>query len=457
MLIADIENGTTLLHKSIETHSKFMARRNYELANYAQCVERQLRLDGYKIVKVIPDGEITDTIDKLREIRNTNVENYCEAVPQADISDELELKRIAAKQERDLDERLKFEKKKLSDRYLIPVTPQLVKQDMDGIYSKLRLNYYLTIGAEYLSDRDKASVETLLGDDNLLFAPDANKWLLAGKIALLHKIGLPDFLANVGNDELTNCDSRAIDFNQKLISDFSCFPLLRHFGLKIDPKAKPLTNIEKVLGRIGKNLIKDAEKKKQKKAGGYQIISIFNLDAAIFDAWLKRDFRERNDNSKSEMPILRRQLPNNNICSEELTTIADSQKRLREHSIMAIAPNPEYDNDGWEDIPPSELVEEPVMAISSNTPQLKVGVRVKYIGNRFQSIYGGDRILTVSAVNGFEITCERPDTGTFTTWIKADELAIAPTIFASPPHPMPLLVTLKNKIIYSEMKIMGKS
>ena len=157
------------------------------------------------------------------------------------------------------------------------------------------------------------------------------------------------------------------------------------------------------------------------------------------------------------MPILRRQLPNNNICSEELTTIADSQKRLREHSIMAIAPNPEYDNDGWEDIPPSELVEEPVMAISSNTPQLKVGVRVKYIGNRFQSIYGGDRILTVSAVNGFEITCERPDTGTFTTWIKADELAIAPTIFASPPHPMPLLVTLKNKIIYSEMKIMGKS
>lgn len=80
------------------------------------------------------------------------------------------------------------------------------------------------------------------------------------------------------------------------------------------------------------------------------------------------------------------------------------------------------------------------MPISFPTPQLKVGIRVKYIGNRFQSMYGGGRILTVSAVNGFEITCERPDTGAFTTWIKADELEIAPTIFASPPHSMPLSV-----------------
>jgi len=354
MAIADIDNGTTLLQKSIETHSKFMARRNYELANYAQCVERQLRLDGYKIVKVIPDGEITDTIDKLREIRNTNIEQYCEAVPQADISDEVELKQIAAKQERDPDERLKFAKKKLSDRYLIPVTPQLVKQDMDGIYSKLRLHYYLTVGAEYLSDRDKASVETLLGDDNLLFAPDANKWLLAGKIALLHKIGLPDFLANVGNDELTNRDSRAIEFNQKLISDFYRFPLLRHFGLKIDTKAKPLTNIESVLGRIGRILTKDEEKKRQKKAGGYQIRAISDLESAIFENWLRRDLHKKNDTSNPETTILRRQFPNN-IVIGELPTIDDSQEPMREISVMAIPPIPIAQTNTKEDLQPMAI------------------------------------------------------------------------------------------------------
>ncbi|HBC43422.1 MAG TPA: hypothetical protein DCZ88_16440, partial [Pseudanabaena sp.] len=227
---------------------------------------------------------------------------------------------------------------------------------------------------------------------------------------------------------------------QKLISDFYRFPLLRHFGLKIDTKAKPLTNIESVLGRIGRIITKDKEKKRQKKAGGYQIRAISDLEPQIFDAWLRRDLHKKNDTSNPETTILRRQFPNNNIVIGELPTIADSQEPMRENSVMAIAPIPEYDNDGWEDIPPSELVEEPVMAISSNTPQLKAGDRVKYIGNHFQSIYGGDRILTVSAVNGFEITCERPDTGTFTTWIKADELAISPTIFASPPHPMPLSV-----------------
>lgn len=323
MAIADIESDTASLHilqKSIETHAKLMARRNYELKNYGASVDRQLRLDGYKIVNVIPQENITDNGDRLKEIKETKIEQYCQAVPQADITDELEMKRIEKSLERIPDERLKVAKKKLSDRYLMPVTPELVKQDRDGIYSKLRLHYYLTIGAEYLGDRDKANLETLLGDDNLLFAPDANKWLLSGKIALLHKIGLPDFLANTGDDELTNNDDRAIKFNEKLISDFYRFPLLRHFGIKIDKEAKPLTNIEKVLGRIGRCLSRDEKSKRQKKAGGYQITAISNLESAIFENWLKRDFRDKNQPSKPETPILCRKFPNNNIVTGEFAT-----------------------------------------------------------------------------------------------------------------------------------------
>jgi hypothetical protein len=46
-----------------------------------------------------------------------------------------------------------------------------------------------------------------------------------------------------------------------------------------------------------------------------------------------------------------------------------------------------------------------------------------------------------------------------TEWMQLRYLVkvIAPTIFTSPPHLMRLSVTLKNKIIYSEMTIMGKS
>lgn len=334
MMIADIESDTAslqILKKSIETHAKLMARRNYELKNYGASVDRQLRLDGYKIVNVIPQENITDNGDRLKEIKQTKIEQYCQAVPQADITDELEMKRIERSLERTPDERLKVAKKKLSDRYLMPVTPELVKQDRDGIYSKLRLHYYLTIGAEYLSDRDKANLKNLLGDDNLLFAPDANKWLLSGKIALLHKIGLPDFLANAGDDEITNNDDRVIKFNEKLISDFYRFPLLRHFGIKIDKEAKPLTNIEKVLGRIGRCLSRDEKSKKQKKAGGYQITAISNLESAIFENWLKRDFREKNNPSTAETTVLRRKFPNNNIVSGKFATDVPMQ------NVVAIA------------------------------------------------------------------------------------------------------------------------
>jgi len=354
MAIADIENGTALLQKSIETHAKFMARRNYELKNYSQCVDRQLRLDGYKIVNVSPDGEIANNGDRLKEIKQTKIEQYCQAVPQADITDELEMKAIEKALERTPDERLKVAKKKLSDRYLIPVTPEVVKQDMEGIYSKLRLHYYLTIGAEYLGDRDKANLETLLGDDKLLFAPDANKWLLSGKIALLHKIGLPDFLANVGNDEITNNDDRVIKFNEKLISDFYRFPLLRHFGIKIDKEVKPLTNIEKVLGRIGRCLSRDEKSKKHRKAGGYQIIAISNLESAIFENWLKRDFREKINPSKPETTILRRKSPNN-IVTGEFATGTPMQ------NIVAIAPIPIAQ--------PTPQAENIPMAIAPSTPK----------------------------------------------------------------------------------------
>ncbi|MFM7887456.1 MAG: hypothetical protein ACKPCM_12365, partial [Pseudanabaena sp.] len=333
MAIADIESGTALLQKSIETHSKFMARRNYELKNYSKCVDRQLRLDGYKIVNIPQENiTITDNGERLKAIKEAKTEQYCESVPQSDITNELELKRIEKSLERTPEERLKVAKKKLSDRYLIPITPQLVKQDMDGIYSKLRLHYYLTVGAEYLSDRDQANLETLLGDDKLLFATDANKWLLSGKIALLLKIGLPDFLANAGEDELNNKDDRAIKFNEKLISDFYRFPLLRHFGIKIDKEAKPLTNIEKILERVGRCLSRDEKSKKQKKAGGYQITAISNLESSIFENWLKRDFREKNNPSTAETTILRRKFPNNNIVSGEIATNTPMQ------NVVAIAP-----------------------------------------------------------------------------------------------------------------------
>ena len=140
----------------------------------------------------------------------------------------------------------------------------------------------------------------------------------------------------------------------------------------------------------------------------------------VFDYWLNRDteYQEKQNVSTSDTvsTFLYKDIKKSEyqyVNTEKVNTAA------------AIAFNPEYDNDEWEDIPDPESIEKPVMAIAQGKPELKAGDKVRYIGKRCQAVYGGDRVLTITTRNGFEFTCERPDTGTFTTWIKSNELAIA--------------------------------
>ncbi len=331
LAIADIDDSTGL-RKSVETWAKYMARRNYELANYRKCVERQLRLDGYTINYV--DGEVdTTAANQLKELKQENVAKYCESVPLANIDDELEIKRLEKAKEHTPDQRLKLAKKKLVDKYQIEVTPELVKEDLGGIYSKLTLQYFLTIGAEYLPKRETAKLESLLGDDKLLFAPDANKKLLAGKIAILRKIGLPEFLADMGDDPLTNDDHRVQNFNQRLISDWYRIPLHRHLGIKIDLDAKPITNIEKVLNAIAKKVVRDEESRKRKKAGEYQIKPMTDLQDVIFEAWLTRDAKSIEN---PETTTLCRKFPNKNISNREFATFAPVDNVMVANGNLAI-------------------------------------------------------------------------------------------------------------------------
>ncbi|WP_308189940.1 hypothetical protein [Nostoc sp. XA010] len=51
-------------------------------------------------------------------------------------------------------ERHQQRKAELSRRYEIGVTPDLVEKDDDGWYPQLRTHYYLTVGREFLTNRD---------------------------------------------------------------------------------------------------------------------------------------------------------------------------------------------------------------------------------------------------------------------------------------------------------------
>jgi hypothetical protein len=67
----------------------------------------------------------------------------------------------------------------------------LVELDDKGEYSKARLHYYLTLGREFLADREKQVMETqLLSGSGQIFLPDTNRSLIGGKIKLLEALDI---------------------------------------------------------------------------------------------------------------------------------------------------------------------------------------------------------------------------------------------------------------------------
>ena len=300
LLISDIydESG---LKKSAETYAKLIARRNYELLNYAENVRKKLVEDGYD-VQFFGGNDDATLSKELKEIKDTKVESYCDAVTNADISNEFEIEAIKRKQELTDNERIKLTKANLESRYLIEINPSLVRNDLDGNYSRLRLQYFLTDGFEYLPQRDKDRLQSLLGDDNLLFAPDVNKSLLAGKIALLKMIDPMSFIDGMGSDEVKDNDDRVIDFHTHL-KTFEP-QLARYFGIKLDGK-KAMTDIRKILRVIAYDFVSDSKSKKRTKPRTIQ--QIYKDRNEIFKSWLKHD---------AETTILRAKFPNNNIVIE---------------------------------------------------------------------------------------------------------------------------------------------
>ncbi len=103
--------------------------------------------------------------------------------------EELENKRAKTKAER-----LAQANGKISKRYGVEVTPELVSLDAAGWYPKLLLHYYLTLGKSHLKERDRRSLSKMSeAGGGKVFKPDVNKRLLSLEIHALEVLGMRQF------------------------------------------------------------------------------------------------------------------------------------------------------------------------------------------------------------------------------------------------------------------------
>ncbi|WP_298907258.1 hypothetical protein [uncultured Nostoc sp.] len=83
----------------------------------------------------------------------------------------------------------------MSRCYEVEVTLDLVERDDNGCYPQLRMHYYLTLGREFLTNRDaKRAKPQLEAGENSICQPDFNKGQLLPAVLLLENLNLLQFL-----------------------------------------------------------------------------------------------------------------------------------------------------------------------------------------------------------------------------------------------------------------------
>lgn len=185
---------TQFQQESLKTWAAKACVINYGLNNYRETIVEGLSNEGYNIAVVTADGKANIT-EKIKEVRSHHYDEHCNSVSVSYTLDDNEYKKSKEKRTKTTQERHAERKTELTKRYGVDVTPELVKQDDDGWYPQLRLQYYLTIGRPFLKNRDtNKAVSKVVEGLGSLWLPDFNRGQLLSQIQLLEALGVKVFL-----------------------------------------------------------------------------------------------------------------------------------------------------------------------------------------------------------------------------------------------------------------------
>nr|MDJ0728215.1 DUF3854 domain-containing protein [Prochloraceae cyanobacterium] len=285
-----------------KAHLEAWARRaiivNAGMKKYRQSILEKLKVEGYKIVPFDPDRDpelrelqqeqFKQTKAEISANKKAGYRQYCDRVSQAEEVSESELVELRQKRSKTETERLAERKGNLKQRYDVEVTPELVERDDQGWYAKLRLHYYLTVGEQFLAQRDQKKIISLMEDTGKAFKPDINQQSLSAIVYALKLLNIEQFFdANGIFSKFT-----LKDWFERLNNPMTRGQIKTILGIKINPlKDTPIAVANRILKLLGLKLecIGSTGGRKNK----HRIYSGCKLNAdgrdLIFAQWLKRD------------------------------------------------------------------------------------------------------------------------------------------------------------------------
>ncbi|MEW5859312.1 MAG: hypothetical protein AB1861_18320, partial [Cyanobacteriota bacterium] len=219
--------------------------------------------------------------------RDTNYQAECSAIAGADDISDLEYEKLKDKLTKTKSERRTERKHALKSRYATgEITSALIEMDDEGMYPRLRLQYFLTLGREFLAERDKKTAAAAVENgEGALWKPDFNRNQLGARIGALDKLGVTQLLQIEGRElRSSDEDLEAIAFTA-IDQRWGVKALL---NVSISEKDSSIVVLRKLLSCLGISLELLGRDGTGQRERCYKIAAS-SEHAKILKAWLQRD------------------------------------------------------------------------------------------------------------------------------------------------------------------------
>ncbi|MEH2378499.1 MAG: hypothetical protein V7K27_06290 [Nostoc sp.] len=211
----------------------------------------------------------------------------CQAIADSPTISDAELKKLQDTRAKTKTERHQQRKAELSRRYEIDVTPDLVEKDDDGWYPQLRMHYYLTLGREFLTNRDaKRAKAQLEAGENSIWKPDFNKGQMLPSVLLLEELNLLQLLTP--GERLRSSDEAMQEF--KALALKHRYVIKNYLNVSISEKHTPIAIAQKLLDKIDLKLDYVGRLgSRDNRECVYKFVASDDERDSIFGQWLNRD------------------------------------------------------------------------------------------------------------------------------------------------------------------------
>jgi len=272
--------------QSLRIWAKMAVRVNLGMIHYRQSILEGLKAEGHQIID--SDEAVNDAVKAaVTQTKEENKKASAQAVEAEADTTTSEFEQLQQKKAKTQSERYRERKHLLKRRYGIGVNAALVLKDDDGWYAKIRLHYYLTLGRQFLKQRDvKRLHETHEKGNGAVWLPDLNRSQLSVAIAVLENLGIMELL--IPNREWRSSDE--VLQRLAMLALAHAWDIKAALNITISEKDTPIVIAQKLLGKIGvklEYLRREGSDGERVRVYGYTA----PLDGReeVFAAWIARD------------------------------------------------------------------------------------------------------------------------------------------------------------------------